>query len=144
MGEIIDLSRSERSTMAGEELAWRLAAEQWQRLNVSAQSRLGGQGQPLLQYRGVDTAEVHRHLEVAVLQVQQLGRCADQPGPHAGTSEEDGPGGAVVGALRAVLLDAAAEFTEAQHRHPFGQASSRQVIQERLQGARQLAQQVRM
>jgi len=48
----------------------------------------------------------------------------------------------VVGAGRAVLGDGPAELAEEQHRHPVRQPGRGQVVEERLQGIGELAEEV--
>src|SRR5262245_33660551 len=89
------------------------AAEQRQLVEVAAGGGLARQPEPIFQDGGVDAAEVGRHLQVAVLQIEQLRRLADQPRLDAGAGQQYRPGGAVVGALRAVLLHPPPELAEA-------------------------------
>ena len=107
----------------------------------TAQGLLRGQAEPALQDGGIDAAEVHRHLQVAVDQVGEARVGPVQPRPDAWAGQEDRPGRAVVGPHRAVLRDAAAELAEDQHQDPVGQPRRRQVIEERPERRRELLQQ---
>ena len=84
------------------------------------------------------------HLRSASSRSTRLGERADEPGADAGTAEEDGAGGAVVGAAPAVLGHAAAELAEGHQQNAVGQAGGSEVFLKRKQGCRQVAQQVVM
>ena len=62
----------------------------------------------------------------------------------AGTAEEDGAGGAVIGAEPAVLGHATAELTEGHQQNAVGQAGGSEVCSKRKQGGREVSQQVIM
>ena len=58
--------------------------------------------------------------------------------------QEHRAGGAVVGTARTVLLHAAAELAEAEHQNAVSQLRLVQVVEERFEGARKLAEQAEM
>src|SRR5207244_3353113 len=93
----------------------RSAMKQRQRLGRPARGWRARETQPVLQHARVDPPEINGRLEIAVLQVEQLGCFADEPGLYAGAGQEDRLGGAVVGSLRAVLSHPPPELAEAQH-----------------------------
>ena len=72
----------------------------------------------------------------------QVGRGAVEPAADAAAHRQHDPGGAVVGALAAVLVDAAAELRELQHERVAQQPLVRQVGVERGQRAVDRAHQV--
>src|SRR5207244_3296625 len=94
--------------------------------------RVGLDAEPLLEQRGVETAEVGGGPEVAVL-VEPAGESrelADHRPAYGRAEQEAGAGGAVVGAARAVLLGAAPELGPDVHEHPVGQAARLEVALE--------------
>ena len=62
--------------------------------------------QPILQDRRVDAPEVKARLQIPGLQIGEAGRVPHESGLDPVSSQKDPAGGAVVGARRAVLLDA--------------------------------------
>ena len=108
---------------------------------ATAQGLLRRQAEPIFQDGGIDAAEVHGHLQVAVDQVGEARVGPVQPRPDARAGQEDRPGRAVVGPHRAVLRDPAAELAEDHHQHAVGQPRRRQVVEERPERRRELLQQ---
>ena len=97
------------------------------------------EAEPLLEQRDVDAAEVGGRLEVAVgvEPVREAGELADHPAGRSRADQERGAGGAVVGAVRAVLLRAAAELRPDEREHAVGDAASLEIAlegEQRLRG----------
>src|SRR5262249_55126879 len=91
--------------------------------------------EPLLEERRVHAAEVRRRLQVAVL-VQarrEPGKLADLRTGGTRAEEEAGPGRAVAGAARAVLLGAPAELRPDEREHAVGDAARLEVALERIE-----------
>src|SRR5689334_8634610 len=84
---------------------------------LPAQCGLGIQAEPSVEQGGVDLTEVDAALEVALLQVGQTGIRAHHTGLDARSRQQDRPGGAVVGAGRALFGDTPAELAEAYDYH---------------------------
>src|SRR5262245_55284382 len=55
--------------------------EQRNEIESSTEGTGRRQGQPTLEERGVDAAEVDLHLQVAILEVEEVRRLADEAGP---------------------------------------------------------------
>ena len=72
----------------------------------------------------------------------QIGVGAVQAGFDRAAQQEDRGGRAVVRSGAAVFTQAAAEFGEDQNQHPLGFARFLEVVEERRERCRQLAQQV--
>src|SRR5262245_41333994 len=82
------------------------------RWEFGAEDVLGLRVEPLFEDAGVDGAEVDVELEVAVVEVLEVGRLAVDAAFDAVPDDEHGRGGPVVSAIAAVLGDAAAKFGE--------------------------------
>lgn len=79
---------------------------------AAVQDGRGGRLEPLVQQGRVDGAEVGVHPQVAVVEVRQAGVFAVDAALDGPAREEHDAGRPVVGAGRAVLLDAPAELRE--------------------------------
>ena len=108
------------------------------------QDRFRRQSQPPVEQRGVDAAEVDRPFQVAVDQLAEPGRFADQAGLGLRAGEEDRPRRPVIRAERSVLGGAPAELAEGQEQHAIGQPGGGQVVQEGADGPREVAEQLRL
>ena len=117
------------------------AKEERQGFEGAAQGLLRCQAEPALQDGGIDAAEVHRHLQVAVDEIGEARVGPVQPRPDAWAGQEDRAGRAMVGPHRSVLGDPAAELAEDQHQDAVGQPRRLQVIEERPERRRELLQQ---
>ena len=98
------------------------------------QDRFRRHSQPPVEQRGVDAAEVDRPFQVAIDQLAEPGRFADQAGLGLRAGEEDRPRRPVIRAKRSVLGGAPAEFAEGQEQHAIGQLGGGQVVQEGADG----------
>src|SRR4051812_9477623 len=84
------------------------SSQHWQHRELPAEDWLAWRLQPLLQNRGVDTAEIDAPLEIARVQVRQRRMTPDDARPQLRANEEHRRRGAVIGAAAGVLLDPAA------------------------------------
>jgi hypothetical protein len=71
--------------------------EERQDLIIAPERSAAGDAEPAVEDGGVHPAEVDGHLEVAIVEVEQGGHLAGEPGADSRTRDEDGPGRPVVG-----------------------------------------------
>ncbi len=115
---------------------------QW--LKLSAESRCGWHGEPVLKNRRVDAPKVDARFQVAPVEIEQARCCAHEPAAHVLARKEYGAGGTVIRAGRAVLGDPAPELAKAHHQHAVRQARRFQFVLEALERIRELEEQVRL
>ena len=118
--------------------------EERERGEPGADDRLRRAAEPVGQEGGVDPAEVGVVLQVAVVEVVEARVVADEAGLGDRSDDEQRRGGAVVGPVRGVLRDPAAELAEGQQRDAVGLAGGGQVVVERGDRIGELGQERRV
>jgi len=109
---------------------------------AAAEDRLGGSRQPFVQQGGVDAAVVGVHAQVAVVEVGQAGVVAVDAAFDPASGEEHDAGGAVVCPGGAVFFDTPTELGEGHGHDIVGPALKREIVVERRDTVRQVAEQV--
>ena len=122
----------------------RRAAEDIHSGELAFQDRFRFALEPFLDNSRVDLTKVGVVSQIAVLQIVQAGKLANQARLNRCASHEHRSGGTVIRPRARVFFDAAAEFTEAHQRNTIRLPQMIDVVQKCLYGISQLTQQAGM